>query len=170
VADPFPHVVVDDFLPPEALDLVLAEFPGPDAIDWKRFADGAGRNLATRDEAQMGPRTLELIHHLNSSRFLRVLEAMTGIEGLIPDPQLEGGGLHQIERGARSDIDSCRGERQFALQLAVGHVRVAAGKDTTAKRWKARRSGRSRSTTPTRVSPTASMPASRPRRSATPAS
>jgi hypothetical protein len=98
-AAPFPHVVIDDFLPPELLDGVLAEFPGPDAIDWKRFADGTGRKLATRDEAQMGPRTLALIHQLNSSRFIRVLEAVTGIEGLIPDPHLEGGGLHQIERG-----------------------------------------------------------------------
>jgi hypothetical protein len=98
-AEPFPHVVIDDFLPPEVLDGVLAEFPGPDAIDWKRFADGTGRKLATRNEEQMGPRTLGLLHELNSSRFIRVLETVTGIEGLIPDPHLEGGGLHQIERG-----------------------------------------------------------------------
>jgi hypothetical protein len=98
-ADPFPHIVIDDFLPPAILEPVLGEFPGPDAIDWKRFKDGTGRKLATRDEAQMGPRTLALLHELNSSRFLRFLEALTGIEGLIPDPHLEGGGLHQIERG-----------------------------------------------------------------------
>jgi len=98
-AAPFPHVVIDDFLPPEVLDGVLAEFPGPDAIDWKRFADGTGRKLATRNEEQMGPRTLGLLHELNSSRFIRVLETVTGVEGLIPDPHLEGGGLHQIERG-----------------------------------------------------------------------
>lgn len=98
-ADPFPHIVIDDFVPPEILEGVLQEFPGPDAIDWKRFADGTGRKLATRDEAQMGQRTISLIHQLNSSRFLRVLETMTGITGLIPDPYLEGGGLHQIERG-----------------------------------------------------------------------
>jgi len=98
-ADPFPHIVIDDFLPPAILETVLDEFPGPDAIDWKRFKDGTGRKLATRDEAQMGPRTLALLHELNSSRFLRVLEALTGIDGLIPDPHLEGGGLHQIERG-----------------------------------------------------------------------
>jgi hypothetical protein len=98
-ADPFPHIVIDDFLPPAILDSVLGEFPGPDAIDWKRFKDGTGRKLATRDEAQMGPHTRALIHELNSSQFLRFLETLTGIEGLIPDPHLEGGGLHQIERG-----------------------------------------------------------------------
>jgi len=98
-ADPFPHIVIDDFLPAEVLEGVLGEFPGPDAIDWKRFKDGTGRKLATRDEGQMGPRTLTLLHELNSSRFVRFLEALTGIDGLIPDPHLEGGGLHQIERG-----------------------------------------------------------------------
>jgi hypothetical protein len=98
-AAPFPHVVIDDFLPPEILEAVLAEFPGPDAIDWKRFKDGTGRKLASRDESQLGDTTLALMHHLNSSRFLTFLEKLTGIEGLIPDPYLEGGGLHQIERG-----------------------------------------------------------------------
>lgn len=98
-ADPFPHVVMDDVFPERFLENVLAEFPGPDAIDWKRFSDGTGRKLATRDESQLGPWTLALLHQLNSSRFLRVLEALTGIVGLIPDPHLEGGGLHQIERG-----------------------------------------------------------------------
>jgi hypothetical protein len=97
--DPFPHIVIDDLLPPAVLDDVLAEFPGPDAIDWKRFKDGTGRKLATRDEAQMGPHTLALLHQFNSSRFIRFLERLTGIEGLVPDPHFEGGGLHQIERG-----------------------------------------------------------------------
>jgi hypothetical protein len=98
-ARPFPHVVIDDFLPPPILDQVLAEFPGPDAIDWKRFQDGTGRKLATRDEAQLGPATRAFLHDLNSSRFLRFLEELTGIDGLLPDPHFEGGGLHQIERG-----------------------------------------------------------------------
>ena len=34
-ASPFPHVVIDDFLPPEVLDAVLAEFPAPELIDWQ---------------------------------------------------------------------------------------------------------------------------------------
>jgi hypothetical protein len=98
-ADPFPHVVMDNIFPEPFLENVLTEFPGPEAIDWKRFSDGTGRKLATREESQLGPWTLALFHQLNSSRFIRVLEALTGIAGLIPDPHLEGGGLHQIERG-----------------------------------------------------------------------
>jgi hypothetical protein len=98
-AAPFPHIVLDDLFPPALLERVLSEFPGPDAIDWKRFEDGTGRKLATRHESQMGEATLSFLHNLNSSRFITFLEKLTGINGLIPDPHLEGGGLHQIERG-----------------------------------------------------------------------
>ena len=33
-AKPFPHVVIDDFLPMGAVDKALAEFPGPDDPYW----------------------------------------------------------------------------------------------------------------------------------------
>jgi hypothetical protein len=33
----FPRIVFDDFLDPELLDLVLAEFPEPGAIRWANF-------------------------------------------------------------------------------------------------------------------------------------
>jgi len=33
-AHPFPHVVLDDFLPEWVLEQILAEFPAPDDIDW----------------------------------------------------------------------------------------------------------------------------------------
>ena len=36
---------------------------------------------------------------MNSFEMLLWLEAVTGIEGLIPDPYFGGGGLHQIEPG-----------------------------------------------------------------------
>lgn len=36
---------------------------------------------------------------LNSPAFVNMLSRMTGLPGLIPDPSLEGGGLHQSGRG-----------------------------------------------------------------------
>ena len=98
-ASPFPHTVIDDFLPPALLDRVLAEFPGKDGQGWERYADPLQVKLGSRDEEALGPTTRLLLHELNSAPFLRFLEVLTGIEGLIPDPWLEGGGLHQIERG-----------------------------------------------------------------------
>lgn len=33
-AVPFPHVVIDDFLPREVIERLIAEFPGEDDIEW----------------------------------------------------------------------------------------------------------------------------------------
>jgi len=41
----------------------------------------------------------QLIWELNSGTFIRALEKLTGIENLIPDPSLRGGGLHQVLPG-----------------------------------------------------------------------
>jgi len=98
-AEPFPHIVIDDFLPEQILDAVLAEFPAPHTIDWQSFQNAAERKLASSDEQSMGMATTLLLHELNSSVFVTFLETLTGIQGIIPDPHFVGGGLHQIERG-----------------------------------------------------------------------
>lgn len=98
-AKPFPHIVIDDFLPPEVLDRVLDEFPKVDAIDWQKFDAAPEKKLASKSELQMGEMTRLLLYQLNSSTFLNFLEGLTGITGLIPDPHFVGGGLHQIQRG-----------------------------------------------------------------------
>jgi hypothetical protein len=97
-AVPYPHAVFDDFLPPDVLERVLEEFPAP-GQKW-RHLDSANQNkLAAQREAQFGDHTRELLRECNSAGCLQFLETLTGIGGLIPDPHLEGGGLHQIERG-----------------------------------------------------------------------
>lgn len=98
-ARPFPHVVLDNFFPPEVLDVVLSEFPNPADAEWWVFQSEKERKLASLDDAIMGPATRHLLSELNSSTLLRFLEDLTGISGLIPDPHFVGGGLHQIERG-----------------------------------------------------------------------
>ena len=41
---------------------------------------------------------------LNSSYFLTFLERLTGVDGLIADAHLRGGGLHEIRRGGKLDV------------------------------------------------------------------
>lgn len=98
-AEPFPHIIIDDFLPETILNNVLAEFPEPKSIDWKKFENKAEKKLASQSELQMGEATQFLLYRLNSSTFIEFLEKLTGISGIIPDPHFQGGGLHQIERG-----------------------------------------------------------------------
>jgi len=104
-ASPFPHMVFDDFFDPVILDRVLDEFPGETGIDWRRFSDPKNEiKLASRDELQIGLFTRYLIYTMNSSAFLSFLETLTGIRGLLPDPHLWGGGLHQILPGGKLSV------------------------------------------------------------------
>jgi len=104
-ASPFPHAVLDDFFDPVVLDRVISEFPGDNGIDWERYDDPRFEvKLASRSEQQIGLFTRYLIYALNSSAFLQFLERLTGIKGLVPDPHLWGGGLHQIMPGGKLAI------------------------------------------------------------------
>lgn len=99
-ASPFPHAVMDDFLPLDTAHALLDEFPAPGAIEWgASYADRRQIKLACEDEALMGPATRQTLAYLNSGTFLGFLEELTGISGLIPDPYFKGGGLHQIKAG-----------------------------------------------------------------------
>jgi hypothetical protein len=99
LAVPFPHIVIDDFVDADLLDAVVGEFPKPDEIQWWAFDDDREKKLGTRDEAAMGPITRNLFAQLNSATMIDFLQTLTGISGLVPDPHLFGGGLHQIQAG-----------------------------------------------------------------------
>ncbi|ANM32010.1 hypothetical protein ABI59_01390 [Acidobacteria bacterium Mor1] len=107
-ADPFPHIAVDDFLPEGVARMLHDAFPDPESIAWQADATGpqAGK-LGTRDARNMAgasPFVQHMLMVFNSSPFVRYLETLTGIDGLIPDPHFHGGGLHQIPRGGRLSI------------------------------------------------------------------
>ena len=97
---PFPHAVLDGLVPPEVVDAAADEFPAPDAPVWRIHTEkGNADKLASADGRAMGPVCRQLVAQFNSGAMVDFLEALTGIEGLIPDPHLVGGGMHRIERG-----------------------------------------------------------------------
>ena len=98
-AEPFPHIVFDDFLPEWVLDRVIEEFPDPGDVPWKQFKQATSKKLASEGDAFFGDFTRHLFAELNSATFLQFLERLSGIDGLISDPYFFGGGLHQIEAG-----------------------------------------------------------------------
>ena len=55
--------------------------------------------MGSSDEAKFPAPLREAIHDLNSGPFLRFLETVTGIRGLLPDPHLAGGGIHLSRQG-----------------------------------------------------------------------
>jgi hypothetical protein len=103
-ADPFPHVVLDEFFDPTMLGTVLGEFPAPGHPSWRSFNNQYEVKLFASAEAAFGPLTRLFLYHLNSLTFLEFLSQITGIVDLIPDPQFSGGGMHQIVRGGKLGI------------------------------------------------------------------
>ena len=98
-ANPFPHAVIDDFLPAEICEQILAEFPDLRSTDSLNIDRRESKKLANKEERQLSDFTRDVLAQMNSAACLRFLEELTGIGGLIGDPYFEGGGLHQIERG-----------------------------------------------------------------------
>lgn len=98
-ATPFPHVVIDDFLPSWTIDRLVDEFPAPGSHGWERYQSARERKLASNDVEDLPRFTRHVLSQFNSGVFVGFMERLSGIEGLIPDPWFDGGGLHQIERG-----------------------------------------------------------------------
>ena len=104
-ARPFPHVVIDDFLPTAVAEQVLAEFPHPDTDVWRNLKgyDQGGKQVLGNDQFLGGNLRL-LVQELNSGGVLRALEQVTGVKNLIVDGKMLGGGLHQIQAGGRLNV------------------------------------------------------------------
>ena len=103
-AAPFPHIVLDDFVDPKLLDDVLAEVSGEVSGGWRTMDDRYQRKSANADMRTMGPKTRALINFMNGQEMLAFLEELTGIEGLVADWQLAGGGLHALRDGGYLNV------------------------------------------------------------------
>jgi len=105
-AKPYPHIVLDNFLKPEAAKAILENFPDPaNAALWDRYqAEPYEMKMATSREAHLSATIKQALHDLNSGPLIRFLEELTGIQGLLPDPQLLGGGLHLVGNGGQLGI------------------------------------------------------------------
>ncbi len=105
-AQPFPHIVIDDFLQPGVVNALLGAFP---KIESKSPAHGSygsidGEPAQFRKkwvamELKTPPLMRQLYRELMSADFLSLLEHLSGITGLLTDPHLMGGGIHETCRG-----------------------------------------------------------------------
>jgi Rps23 Pro-64 3,4-dihydroxylase Tpa1-like proline 4-hydroxylase len=103
-AEPFPHIVIDDLLPPELLQTAVNDFPGPRDLRWIEYDREHEQKLAFPSAEKLPASLRDLLFFLNSAAVLEFLETLTGISGLLPDPYFVGGGLHQIERGGHLGV------------------------------------------------------------------
>ena len=98
--DPFPHIVIDNLFDDADLERVLAEFPTPEQMRWRRFESPLEKKLGYyHEDSALTSNVRAFLDAMNGFEMLLWLEALTGMDGLIPDPYFGGGGLHQIEPG-----------------------------------------------------------------------
>ncbi len=103
-APPFPHIALDDFLAPEVAHAAVAEVEPVDREHWVNYVHANERKFANTDPDTWGPTLHAVWEELTSPRFLRFLSGLTGVDGLVADPSLEGAGLHQTRAGGFLNI------------------------------------------------------------------
>lgn len=102
-AEPFAHIVIDDFLQTDVLKRIANQYPSREG---KSFFDRPQERLKYQYHAgeTTNAITRNILAELNSRAFLSFLTQLTGIKGLISDPYFEGGGLHETRDGGHLSV------------------------------------------------------------------
>jgi len=115
LAEPYPHIVLDNLIPEDIakqcyLDMSNYDYWGYDSMEGypideqnaqvnKFFTPWNDESLNSLSDKM--PVVSKVIDYLNSKLFTNFLEELTGIDNILPDPTLNGGGCHYIKRGGR---------------------------------------------------------------------
>lgn len=104
-AEPFPHIVLDNFLPEPVARMALDHFPAETLKSDVKFEIG----YAGHHKRQILPEDCDgaaraMFNFFNSQPMIEFLEGLTAIQGLIPDPFFTGGGFHETTRGGKLGI------------------------------------------------------------------
>jgi hypothetical protein len=97
-ATPFPHLVLDDLFDAAALRAMVREFDGA-ADGWTYWHHVNERKRGLSDRTRMGEATCAVLATLEGPAFVALLGRLTGLSGLLADPHLDGGGLHETLPG-----------------------------------------------------------------------
>jgi Rps23 Pro-64 3,4-dihydroxylase Tpa1-like proline 4-hydroxylase len=102
---PYPHIYFDNFLPFDVAEAALGDFPEPKEADWLACKDVNQQKKLAFDAVEKLPLSIrDVLHFLNTRPMLKFLETLSGIQGVLPDPNYFGGGLHQIKPGGLLEV------------------------------------------------------------------
>lgn len=101
---PYPHLHFKGFLDPQVAHEMASEFPGLETDAWTRYKHRNENKVGLAKRSQFPQFLGEVVDELNSDSFVHWLSKVTGIPGLLADPTLEGGGLHQSGPGGFLNI------------------------------------------------------------------
>lgn len=99
LSEPFPHAVVRGAWNPDLIADCKDDVASFSAWTGERNFAGAEKKRFCSDFDRLPMSCQLLIQEASSPRFLGWLEGLTGEMGLVPDPYLQGGGIHSIKTG-----------------------------------------------------------------------
>ena len=101
-AEPFPHIVIDNFLPNELIEKILSNFPTEKLDNDVIFESGyAGLHKRQVMPIDCNGFIREVFGFFNSASIIQFLESLTTIPALISDPYFVGGGFHETSKGGK---------------------------------------------------------------------
>ncbi|ACI50563.1 conserved hypothetical protein [Gluconacetobacter diazotrophicus PA1 5] len=103
-AHPFPHLIIDNLFPAPWLRAVLDDYDTGAVRHWKSYNTALQKKKGTEPDSDLPPGIQRYFDFINSGPFLRLLTQLTGIEALLPDPTLYGGGLHVVSGSGHFDM------------------------------------------------------------------
>ncbi len=106
-ADPFPHLVLDNFLVTDFASEVAATYPTYDEArrDGKVFFGVNESRKAQVSDSTLFPKPVaQLAEALSAPAWREFLSQVTGIPELTGDPSWQGGGMHVMATGAHLDV------------------------------------------------------------------
>jgi Rps23 Pro-64 3,4-dihydroxylase Tpa1-like proline 4-hydroxylase len=104
-AQPFPFLVIDDFLTKQETQ-AAKDFPHSADNTWTSYTHVNEKKYGLSKRDRIPDSLLSIIDSLQSAEFMEALSSVTGIPGLMADDQLSGGGLHQMYPGGFLNIHS----------------------------------------------------------------
>jgi 2OG-Fe(II) oxygenase superfamily len=108
IAQPFPHLILDNLFPSEILDFILAELPPASSEKWVNQQDPLTIKSNLRSAVDLDEHGYAFASVLHSAAFLYFLTEITGIKALLPDPYLGGAGYHVIHEGGKFEVHADR--------------------------------------------------------------
>ena len=104
-AEPFSHVVIDDFFTEETADAIASSFPAHDDSVWTVSYDNPVEKKKACSHWDKFPAPIySTLFYLCSQEFASTLSQITLSSIVIPDYGLHGGGMHSHNRGGKLNV------------------------------------------------------------------
>lgn len=104
-AQPFRHVVIDNFFTDDVAEKLSSEFPEYNSAIWNVHYNSPLENKKACDHwLKFPPLTYQVFHYFCGTEFLNVVKQITGNNHVQADYGLHGGGLHCHAQGGNLNI------------------------------------------------------------------